>query len=201
MRQSERALNKLGALTFERYDQPNTIRSGFQTFVEVDSESWKSTKGESITFHSNLEAFYLELVKRLASQNRSEIWTLKINEEPAASFICLRYRNVLYTLKTSYKQKYASARHSPGKVLLSQMIKEAWRAKLVGVDFVGKVPFVEHWASEDRGYDQLIIFRKRYYGYGIGILNSISKRTAMMKRFLHARSSRLNKNAGSVQVA
>jgi CelD/BcsL family acetyltransferase involved in cellulose biosynthesis len=141
--QAERALAQLGTVTIERYDSPDTIQTGMQAFMEIDRESWKARDGESIALHPALGTYYQELAERFARRNCCELWLLSIANEPAAAFLCLRDARKLYTLKTAYKAKFASARYSPGIVLLTHIIQEAWKAKLLGVDFVGRMPFVE----------------------------------------------------------
>jgi len=161
--QAERALTQMGTVTVERYDRPETVPIGMQVFMEIDSESWKAKEGESLALHPAVGAYYTDLAERFAQRQRCEIWTLKIAHEPTAAFLCLCDNRVLYTLKTSYKEKFASARYSPSIVLLARIVEEAWERKLSGIDFVGRMPFVERWTAAGREFDRLVAFRRHPY--------------------------------------
>ena len=145
---AERGLEKSGALSWERYAAAEASSIGTTLFMEVDGASWKAHSGESVAMVPALRDYYTALCARLAQTGRAEVWGLRVGGQPAAVFLCLNDGRALYTLKSSYSEAFAEGR-SPSQVLIRHVIRESWNSGLRGVDFVGKVPFLDRWANED----------------------------------------------------
>ncbi|MGB7631922.1 MAG: GNAT family N-acetyltransferase, partial [Candidatus Deferrimicrobium sp.] len=163
MGQAARYLSELGTITVQRHGTPEEIEEGVRAFLEIDSDSWKKDEGEIVVRDPILKNYYVDLTNTFSKSNRLEIWILKIGGEPAAGYLCLKNQGTLYTLKTSYKSRYISARYSPGVVLLTDIMKNSWGTSLDAIDFCGWMPFVNRWSSEKQGYDHLVLYRKGPY--------------------------------------
>jgi CelD/BcsL family acetyltransferase involved in cellulose biosynthesis len=185
LRQLGRALAQLGPVTATRYETPAEVEKGMRAFMEIDRESWKAMEGESIGLSAEVGSFYSDLAQRFVQRNRCEIWILWIGDEPAAGYLCLRDQNALYTLKTSYKRKFSSARHSAGFILLGRIVEDAWRRNLSHIDFVGKLPFTERWASGTREFDGLVLCPTRAHIAFFRILDWSMNRAHYAKSLLN----------------
>lgn len=194
LRRSERALEQLGKVTVERFEGSAGVESGMPAFMEVDRESWKAKHGESIALQSDVGAYYRDLALRFARRKRCQIWILSIAHEPAAAFLCLcDKRQVLYTLKTAYKDKFAGPKYSPSRVLMAHIIQEAWQNGLKGIDFAGRMPFAERWASGTHDFERFAVFRNRMYPSFVWLVDRMMRRARLTKRSL----ARLVERAGT----
>jgi len=155
-------LEKLGPIRVERY-AGSDVRKAMQILVEVDRSSWKASGGESLALHPELAAYYQEQAVRFAAKDKSEAWILTINQEPAAAICCLRKDDVLYMLKTSYSDSFASASGSPGNHLLARIMESCWERGFRGVDFMIRAAFVERWTPERREIGHVMIYNRRFY--------------------------------------
>lgn len=149
--QSERCLARLGPLSIECLPTPG--EAGFALIEAIESRSWKAQGGEVVAGDPRLRGYYAGLCGLQAGALRSELWLLRIGGEPAAYFLCLRDGRMLYTLKTSFDQRFApSSRHSPSQVLLARLIEACWNDGLQAIDFVGELPWVARWADHHPGF-------------------------------------------------
>jgi len=191
LRRAERALGQMGTVTVEQYEGPDTVQStGMQAFIEVDRESWKARDGESIALYPHLGAYYGALATQFAKKNQGEIWLLRIANEPAAAFLCLCDSRLLYIIKSSYKEKFGSSQLSPSFVLMAHIVQEAWRRKLIGIDCVGQVPFLERWASARIEFDRLVVFGNRFYPGFVRVVDRVMTRVGRAKHALRGWLSR-----------
>ncbi len=158
--QTERALAKLGEVQAVHRAGGDAAAQGVDEFFDIDRESWKAEHGESVALDARLEAYYRDLAARFARRGMFETWTLTVGGDAVASFLCLCEGKVLYTLKTSFRHKFASAKYSPSMVLMSHIVRDAW-ARALHIDFVGRTGFSRRWSSEERLFGGL-----RAYGRG-----------------------------------
>lgn len=160
---AERDLAKLGELRVERFNGAEAATHGMALFLAIDRASWKAREGETIDSIAALERYYRGVCERLGTRSLAEIWVLLIGRKAAAAYICLYDGRSRYTLKTSFSETFGSSHHSPSKVLLGCIIRNSWGAGGEGIDFVGKMPFVERWANEGRRYEQAVFYRSRVW--------------------------------------
>jgi len=122
-----RTLEKyFGALSIEVFYGSDALSQGFPIFIEVDAESWKASKGEALSHFPAIEAYYQELVSRLAALGYAEVWVLKISGEPAAATLHFSMGGVQYLYKISFKEKFVRSHGSPGIVLCSYVLEQSW---------------------------------------------------------------------------
>ena len=158
--QNQRALEKLGEVRVQRFLGDDVANRGLDLFLAIDQASWKAREGESVGLNDALRRYYGDLCHRFAARGCAEIWVLQVGGEAAAAYLCLCGKQLRYTLKTSFRAVFGdSNRTSPSNVLLDSIIRQSWELGTKGVDFVGKVPFVERWANEDHIYEQAVFYR------------------------------------------
>lgn len=160
--QTTRALEKLGALAVERHAGQEAVERGLPLFLAIDAASWKATDGESIAAHAPLREYYVALCRRFAALGRCEIWVLRVGGVPAAAFLCLAAKGTCHTLKTSFDAAFTSSRRSPSHVLIGEMIRQSWQPQRRGIDFVGRLAFVERWANGETAYRHAAFYRSRW---------------------------------------
>ncbi len=152
-------LSKLGAVSVDCH-AGDDWRAGFDAFVQVDADSWKAADGECVGSDPALLAYYQALCERLAARGWLEIWVLRVDGRAAAAFICPHDGRQRYTLKCSVSLACGSQR-SPGLVLMDALVRQTWRRGATGIDFVGKVPFLDRWANHDMALLSALLPRAR----------------------------------------
>jgi len=177
------AIEKLGATTVERYGGAD-IREGMRLFVEIDRSSWKASDGESLAFHPKVAAYYEGLAARLGERDNSEVWTLKIDGEAVAGFLCLRKDDVLYTLKASFNNRLARANLSPGNYLLARIVASCWERGFRRVDFVSGAAHVGRFTSNRKQFANVALYNRRLYPALVRFTESVRGRASLTKSAL-----------------
>lgn len=149
---SRNGLAREGELQWQCLSGDQALAEGLPAFLAVDAASWKAEGGESVGRDAVLRAHYGALCQRLAEQGWLEVWLLRQAGRPIAAFLCPNDGRRRYTLKSSFVDGVGGNR-SPTLVLLHGLVQRAWerwdgRAG-AGIDFVGKVAFLDRWARED----------------------------------------------------
>ncbi len=162
--QPARALGEFGNVTYQCHQGQDDLGAGLDAFMAIDAASWKATDGESVALSVEIGAYYRSLMLRFGARGNACIWILRIAGRPAAGYLCLVHNRILYLIKTSYAMEFASARHAPSRVLLAHMIQTSWQAGLRGIDFVGRMDFVDRWASAALEFVPMVEFGTGAYG-------------------------------------
>jgi len=152
-------LQKAGLLTVQCYGA-DRVEEGLALFMQVDERSWKAKSGEAVSHHPVIHAFYGDLCQRLAVAAKLEIWVLYVDDVAAAAFICPHDGRARYTLKSSFSEGFGANR-SPTLVLMNFMVQQTWGVGASRIDFVGKVPFLDRWATDDLVFETRVFFRSR----------------------------------------
>ena len=173
---AERSIGRIGPTTVEQHEGADAVRAAMTSFVEVDRESWKAESGESIGLRQDLASFYATVAARCAERGRATVWILRAGDEPAAATLCLRDREWLYILKSSFKAKFGSAYLSPTFILVGEILRDAWRRAIPGIDFLHHSAFTERWANGCREYERIVLSRRRPYPM---LLRLLSRRRAL----------------------
>ena len=158
---STNGIAKLGTIEFECHRGHEAAKTGFDLFLQVDAGSWKAKSGESIAQIPALAGYYRSLCERMAESLGIEIWIMRVGGAPAAAFLCPHDGRVHYTLKSSFHESFTSANRSPSLVLLAEIVRHAWHEGSRGIDFIGKVAFLDRWSNEDLILRQHLLFRRR----------------------------------------
>lgn len=161
VRQSERSLEKIGAIEVERFEGEAAATVGFEGFLAVERRSWKHSSGESLAAVAALREYYAGLLSKLGATGQAEVWLLRVGGQLAAAYLCLRDARTRYCLKTSYSADFGgSTRISPSQVLLARLIEATANGDSLGIDFLGKLPFVDRWADREHSFTHLLLTRE-----------------------------------------
>lgn len=133
-----------------------------------------------------LRAFCVDVGERLASLGQIEVRLLEAGGALLASTIFLRYREVLYGLKIGYDRALPDL--SPGRVVLSWLVEDAWRTGVRKLDFLSRWPYLERWTAEVESYTTVRIDSPSAYARGL--------RSA--RRFLEPARSLLRRRVAAV---
>jgi CelD/BcsL family acetyltransferase involved in cellulose biosynthesis len=110
-----KALEKLGPLTLDAAESPETIQTAFETFCALESAGWKGKVGTALATDPAGKAYVGGLMSALAADGLSFALTLRQGARVIASSLFVRAGGEVVFWKTAYDE--TMARHSPGVVL------------------------------------------------------------------------------------
>jgi CelD/BcsL family acetyltransferase involved in cellulose biosynthesis len=145
-----RSLAKVGKLTWRNYDSVENLKTAFEEFVQLESQSWKSSSGETIAKSAELATFYRDIFYTFAAKGMASIPVLYLDGAPICAALNLIGRDRLLTLKGSFDERLA--KYSPGSQLFPRIIEHAFHEKLGEVDFYSKISFAQRWTKDERRF-------------------------------------------------
>lgn len=126
-------------VTAMRIAEPEAIREALWEYGDIESRSWKAEYGTAIS-RTNVQGQFYEslLCAELHQEIRPEVWVYRIDNETAAIDLCIRRKNTMIILKTTYAEEFKQ--YSPAMQLKFEMIKHYANSDdgLVSIEFFGK---------------------------------------------------------------
>jgi hypothetical protein len=139
-------------------------------FMQVESLSWKFTKGSAICQSDSLVSFYKTLTGRLAGLGWLEWQFLEAEGKTIAAILTIRINRSLVALKICYDEAYAAL--SPGTLLFSKTLERAFSGGQVDeVNCLTDYPWFHKWPMEKRSYFNYFIFPCRLFSILTGYLS------------------------------
>ncbi|MEQ8692202.1 MAG: GNAT family N-acetyltransferase [Pseudomonadales bacterium] len=126
-------------VAISRLTDPEAIREALWEYGDIESRSWKAEHGTAISKTNAQGRFYESLLCSRPSHDISpEAWLYRINNETAAVDLCVRRKNTLVILKTTYTDDFKQ--YSPAMQLKFEMIKHYASSddNLASIEFFGK---------------------------------------------------------------
>ncbi|MBA4393984.1 MAG: hypothetical protein C0407_10570, partial [Desulfobacca sp.] len=138
-------------------------------FRQVESASWKFTKGSTISQSPSLVSFFQALTRRLKDLGWLEWQFLEAEGKPIAALMTIRVNRSLVALKICFDEAYAVL--SPGITLLAKTVERAFSSGRVDeVNFLTDYPWFSNWPIEKRAYYNVFIFPSRPFPLLTGYL-------------------------------
>src|SRR6185503_3136994 len=115
----------------------------------------RSSRGGSDAFHTPaLLSFHDEMTRLALQKDWLRLFTLWLDDEPAASLYGFRYKSVFYFYQTGFDPRFNE--FSVGLVTMGLAIKSALEEGAEQYDLLhGAERYKFHWASETRELGQL----------------------------------------------
>ena len=192
LRNRERRLQELGAVTFEvatdRADQARAL----ETFYALEASGWKGDGGTAIASRAHVKAFYDRLVERASPQ----IWipVLSVAGRPAAAQLYRIHGRTMFMHKTAYHPEFSPL--APGQVLTARVIRYGIQKGMEALDFLAdNMPWKEDWAPQLRRHHRLLLFSPSAHGryaywtrYGVKAQARKIPGALRLARWVHARA-------------
>ena len=164
VRNRHRRLEALGGVELETLDGrggeaawrrlDRDLEEGFR----LEAAAWKGTAGTAILSRPETRLFYRLLARRAAARGWLRLHFLRVGGRRIAFHYSLLHGGTLYALKGGYDPEYA--RFSPGIVLYSLILREAFETGARALDFLGdEEPWKLHWTQRTRTHHWLFVFR------------------------------------------
>jgi CelD/BcsL family acetyltransferase involved in cellulose biosynthesis len=135
-------------------DLERALTEGFR----LEAAAWKAAAGTAILSHDETETFYRILARRTAARGWLRLHFLRVGGRRVAFLYSLLHEGTLYALKGGYAPEHA--RSSPGVVLFSLILKDAFERGLRRIDFLGEEErWKLDWTRCTREHHWLYVFR------------------------------------------
>jgi CelD/BcsL family acetyltransferase involved in cellulose biosynthesis len=144
-----KGLAQLGAVQSLHLDTAAAILPWLEEFFQQHIERWAFTSTPSLFLNPRNVAFYRELAASAAQGGEILFSALLLEGKPVAMHFGFRSERQLLWYKATFDPRLKS--HSPGEVLLSELLRHADLEQLQGLDFTrGAEAFKLRFASETR---------------------------------------------------
>lgn len=156
-----RRLEAQGEVELETVDGsggPRALEEDLAEGFRLEAAAWKGAAGTAILSRSDAERFYRLLAHRTARSGELRLHFLRVGGRRVAFLYSLLHQGTLYALKGGYDPRHA--RSSPGIVLFSLILRDAFERRLRAVDFLGdEERWKLDWTRRTRGHHWLYVFR------------------------------------------
>jgi CelD/BcsL family acetyltransferase involved in cellulose biosynthesis len=119
LRQDWNRLSALGPVELVNDRDQSAVRDAFETFLSMEANSWKGSRGTALLSSDRDAAFARSLIANLAAQRSATVALLRVSGRPIAAQVLLYSGRTAYTWKTSFDAEYA--RYSPGALLIEKL--------------------------------------------------------------------------------
>jgi len=156
---------------FEIVKHACNYEQGFCDLLEISKDTWQSRANTAIASDSDSINFYQSFASIAAKRNWLRIYVLKLNKIPIAFEYILDYKDKVFLLKVGFKEQYA--KYSPGLLLLSDSIKDAFEKRKKEYDLLGESDaYKMRWTATCRPHSKYIFFNKTFSGVFLELLES-----------------------------
>lgn len=136
MKRKRRALEKHGAVAFEAVSPDvRDVDGRLDMLLAVEASGWKGRERSAIAFRPALETFLRDYARRTAEQGSLRFFFLTLNGKPIAAQMLVEEDRRLWQFKIGYDEAWA--RHSPGRLLMFDILRWASDQGLRKVEYLG----------------------------------------------------------------
>lgn len=145
--------------TLRLVTDPAGIAEAVSIYGRIESRSWKASGGTAITPDNDQGRFYARLLERFARRGKARCYQLVIDDEVAATDLCVCGDEEIVILKTTYDADYKD--FSPAflmrEMAFKRLYSEGWCRR---IEFYGRVmDWHLRWTEEIRRMYHVTWFR------------------------------------------
>ena len=119
LRQDYNRLAALGTVEVLNDRNPAAALAAFETFLQLESKSWKGAKGTALLSSRTDSAFVRALAQNMAQRQEFSVALLQLGGRAIAAQVLLYSGSMAYTWKTAFDSEFA--KYSPGALLIEKM--------------------------------------------------------------------------------
>ncbi len=176
LRYERRRIERDNNVRFEVVDDSKELPVILQDFIGVHQQRW-AADGKNGCFASKIFTGFLNLlIERMAANGGVQISTLYVNDDMAASFLLLRFKDSIYFYNSAVDiNKYGKL--SPGTVGLSYVVEDAIKNKKKEFHFFkGRAgSYKDRWTDDRIEVVTLVVRRKCLVNYVRSIINGVKR--------------------------
>jgi len=153
-------LQKSGTLRYEIYRCAGDIQNGLDSYLKIESRSWKPIAGIGVSSSATYQSFYEHLLNNYAATGQARVIILWLDETPIAGTISIQENGIYYSLQITHDDAYS--RYSPGTVLESMELEALMNEnEFVTYEFLGgAMTNKQRWTSHRVETERLLIHQR-----------------------------------------
>lgn len=155
MRKQMKRLQRLGRLGVE-VAEGDRLPAAFADYMAVEQRSWKSKRGEIFASDATVERFNRNIIREFDRIGGARIWSLRLDDQIIASAITVREKQRCTGLKLVFDEAHAA--HSPGRLLLQQIIERMFSEDCRIFDFFSGMEIFRYWASMEWTFQDMTLW-------------------------------------------
>jgi CelD/BcsL family acetyltransferase involved in cellulose biosynthesis len=149
LRRCERRLAERGRLSVDIDSGDDRLDGLLDEGFRVEGSGWKEQGGTGITSGRATERFYRSVARWARDEGWLRLAFLRLDGRVVAFDLMLEIDGALYDVKGGYDPEFA--RYSPGKLLLREVLSQAFARGLTRFEFLGaEETYKLSWATETR---------------------------------------------------
>lgn len=159
LRAARRRLESHGSVRLICAETPNEIETAFETFLEVQSRSWKHAERIGLSQSAAYRECYRSFVMAMAREGRARILVLYAGERPAAATIAVTTGDVYHSAQIAHDRALDKA--SPGTLLEALELERLMEERRFSTyDFLGAaLNNKRRWADDLRPTNRALLLR------------------------------------------
>jgi hypothetical protein len=135
LRNFEKKMRSAGSVVHRVFESGSNLEEFRSATQEIERASWKEQAGTSLTTNSLQENFHAKLMHAAADRGWFTGHVLEFRGEPVSYVWGLRYGNIFYDFKESYKSVYRDL--GPGHVLKLSLMERLFAQGVAFYDYMG----------------------------------------------------------------
>lgn len=168
--------SRQGKLAFRRITAPEEIERKLAQLFDQHVRRWEAAGKGSLFRDERQRAFYAALAQRLGATDWLLLSSVELDGESIALHYGFDYEGTVTWYKPSFESRYAE--HSPGLLLIQQLIEDALKRSRRQIDFtIGDEPFKQRFANCERSNVFLGVYHSRS-AYAAALLVRSARRWA-----------------------
>jgi CelD/BcsL family acetyltransferase involved in cellulose biosynthesis len=158
--QFERRLERAGSVALSCSESPDDPGGCLSAALAIEKMGWKGRAGTAVADSVHHARFYWELADGMSRKGRFALFFLSLNGEKIAFDYCLKYKDRINLLKTSYDPSYAKL--APGKVLRKKSLEGHFREPYRIYDLLGsREEWKTRWTPSAQKLNRVLVFNKK----------------------------------------
>ncbi len=114
------------------------LSAAVDTYGRIESAGWKASAGTAVAPDNDQGRFYAMLLERFAARGRAVCYQLLINDEVAATDLCIAGSDEIVILKTTYDNRFSD--YSPAFLMHEIAFQRIFeRQSYARIEFYGRV--------------------------------------------------------------
>lgn len=161
-RNLKRYLKKLegrGRVSVEILRGPSARAEFLTDFIALESSGWKGREGTAIADRPDLVAFYTQLARNFADENRLEWHALRVDGRLVAAGMGLRCGHSIILPKIAFDEEFTEC--MPGNLLTAEVIRDAFsRPEIRQLNHLSQADWHRSWRMDQDGYADVHLVRR-----------------------------------------
>jgi len=149
----------------EMLDTPDTISGAIVDYGRLESAGWKAEIGTAVQLDNAQGRFYREILENACQRGEGMVYRYWFGEKVVAVDLCVKHRDTLVILKTTYDENYKAV--SPAFLMREESFRKLFEdGSIKRIEFFGKMmEWHTRWTEHSRRLYHLTHYRWSWLRY------------------------------------